>query len=81
MVSMPFGRGSERPRGITAVYYAFLHTARRYSSCAFCPIAIDAPNQQRQDDMQRVLRFIIDKRPADFTSDRRNRGSVWLDRG
>ena len=57
--------GSEGPRGIIAFYYAFLHTARRYSSCAFCPIVIDAPNQQGQDDMQRVMRFIIDKRPAD----------------
>ena len=65
MVSMPFGRGSEGPRGIIAFYYAFLHTARRYSSCAFCPIVIDAPNQQGQDDMQRIMRFIIDKRPAD----------------
>ena len=26
---------------------------------------IDAPNQQGQDDMQRVMRFIIDKRPPD----------------
>jgi hypothetical protein len=57
--------GSEGPRGIIAFYYAFLHTARRYSSCAVCPIVIDAPNQQGQDDMQRVMRFIIDKRPAD----------------
>ena len=65
MTSMPFGRGSEGPRGIIAYYYAFLHTARRYSSSAFCPIVIDAPNQQGQDDMERVMRFIIDKRPAD----------------
>jgi hypothetical protein len=65
MVSMPFGRGSEGPRGIIAYYYAFLHTARRYSSSAFCPIVIDAPNQQGQDDMERVMRFIIDKRPPD----------------
>jgi hypothetical protein len=65
MISMPFGRGSEGPRGIIAYYYAFLHTARKYSSSAFCPIVIDAPNQQGQDDMQRVMRFIIDKRPAD----------------
>jgi hypothetical protein len=64
-VTMPFGRGSEGPRGIIAYYYAFLHTARRYSSSAFCPIVIDAPNQQGQDDMERVMRFIIDKRPAD----------------
>jgi hypothetical protein len=65
MTSMPFGRGSEGPRGIIAYYYAFLHTARKYSSSAFCPIVIDAPNQQGQDDMQRVMRFIIDKRPPD----------------
>jgi c-di-AMP phosphodiesterase-like protein len=26
---------------------------------------IDAPNQQGQDDMRRVMHFIIDKRPAD----------------
>lgn len=63
MTSMPFGRGSEGPRGIIAYYYAFLHTARRYSSSSFCPIVIDAPNQQGQDDMQRVMSFIIDKRP------------------
>lgn len=63
MTSMPFGRGSEGPRGIIAYYYAFLHTARKFSSASFSPIVIDAPNQQGQDDMQRVMRFIIDKRP------------------
>lgn len=63
MTSMPFGRGSEGPRGIIAYYYAFLHTARKYSSALFAPIVIDAPNQQGQDDMQRVMRFIIDQRP------------------
>jgi hypothetical protein len=65
MTSMPFGRGSEGPRGIIAYYYAFLHTVRKYSSAAFAPIVIDAPNQQGQDDMKRVMRFIIDKRPSD----------------
>jgi hypothetical protein len=48
-----------------AYYYAFLHTARKYSSSAFCPIVIDAPNQQGQDDMEKIMRFIIDKRPPD----------------
>ena len=65
MTSMPFGRGSEGPRGIIAYYYAFLHTVRKYSSSSFSPIVIDAPNQQGQDDMQRVMRFIVDKRPSD----------------
>ena len=64
MTTMPFGRGSEGPRALIAYYYAFLHTARQYSSSSFCPIVIDAPNQQGQDDMQRVMRFIVDKRPA-----------------
>lgn len=65
MTSMPFGRGSEGPRGIIAYYYAFLHTARKYSSACFAPIVIDAPNQQGQDDMQRVMSFIVDRRPPD----------------
>jgi hypothetical protein len=65
MTSMPFGRGSEGPRGIIAYYYAFIHTARQYSSSSFCPIVIDAPNQQGQGDMQKVMRFIVDQRPAD----------------
>ena len=43
MTTMPFGRGSEGPRGLIAYYYAFLHTARRYSSSSFCPIVIDRP--------------------------------------
>lgn len=63
MTTMPFGRGSEGPRGIIAYYYAFLHTARHFSSSSFCPIVIDAPNQQGQDDMQKVMSFIVDKRP------------------
>jgi hypothetical protein len=65
ITSSTFGRGSEGPRGIVAYYYAFLHTARKYSSSAFCPIVIDAPNQQGQDDMEKIMRFIIDKRPPD----------------
>ncbi len=48
-------------------YYAFLQTARQYSSSAFCPIVIDAPNQQGQDtiNMPRMMRFILDEKPAD----------------
>lgn len=65
MIQAAFDLRLEGPRGIIAYYYAFLHTARKYSSSAFCPIVIDAPNQQGQDDTERVMRFIIDKRPAD----------------
>jgi hypothetical protein len=63
ITSSAWGRGSEGPRGMIAYYYAFLHTARKYSSSAFCPIVIDAPNQQGQDDMEKIMRFIVDKRP------------------
>ena len=43
ITSISLGRGSEGPRGLITYFYAFLHTARRYSSSAFCPIVIDAP--------------------------------------
>lgn len=65
MTSMPFARGSAGPRGIIAYYYAFLHTAREYSSSAFGPIVIDEPNQQGQGDMPTVIRFIFDQKPHD----------------
>jgi len=42
------GRGSEGPRALAAYYFAFLHTAARYGSSTFCPIVVDAPNQQGQ---------------------------------
>jgi hypothetical protein len=65
--SVSVRRGSEGPRGLMAYYYAFLQTARKYSSSAFCPIVIDAPNQQGQDDlnMPRIMKFILEDRPAD----------------
>jgi len=59
------GRGSERPRALLALYYATLHIARQYGSPSFCPIVLDAPNQQGQDDknMPSVMRFIVQSRP------------------
>lgn len=59
------GRGSEKPRGLLAYFYAFLHVARQFGSSSFCPIVIDAPNQQGQDDlhMPSVINFIISSRP------------------
>jgi hypothetical protein len=65
--SVSLRRGSEGPRGLMIYYYAFLQTARQYSSSAFCPIVIDAPNQQGQDtiNMPRMMRFILDEKPAD----------------
>ena len=60
------GRGSEGPRALMAYYYAFLQTALRHSTSAFCPIVIDAPNQQGQDatNMPRMMQFIISEQPV-----------------
>jgi regulator of replication initiation timing len=58
--------GSERPRALLAYFYAVLHTMREYSSSVFCPVVIDSPNQQAQDDInhESVLRFLFERRPA-----------------
>ncbi|QAU44341.1 hypothetical protein [Bradyrhizobium guangzhouense] len=58
-------RGSEGPRGLTAYFYAFLHTAKEFGSSTFCPIVIDAPNQQGQDGqhLPAIISFLVKKRP------------------
>ena len=67
IASPPRARGSEGPRGLAAYYYAFLHTAREYGSATFCPIVIDAPNQQGQDreHLPAVIQFLVRDRPKD----------------
>jgi hypothetical protein len=59
------GRGSEGPRALAAYYYAFLQTAHEYGSSTFCPIVIDAPNQQGQDagHLQTIMEFLLTKAP------------------
>ena len=59
------GRGSEGPRALLAYYFAFLRIARNYSSSVFCPIVIDAPNQQGQDKvhMPAMMRLMVDEAP------------------
>jgi uncharacterized coiled-coil DUF342 family protein len=61
------GRGSEGPRALLAYYFAFLRIAQSYSSSVFCPIVIDAPNQQGQDKthMPAMMRLMIDEAPKD----------------
>lgn len=58
-------RGSEGPRGLTAYFYAFLHTTKEFGSSTFCPIVIDAPNQQGQDGqhLPAIISFLVKKRP------------------
>jgi len=67
IASPPRARGSEGPRGLAAYYYAFLHTAREYGSATFCPIVVDAPNQQGQDreHLPAMIQFLVKDRPKD----------------
>ncbi len=60
-----FGRGSEGPRGLAAYYYAFLTTTHAYGSSTFCPIVVDAPNQQGQDKghLEQIMKFLLTKAP------------------
>ena len=55
--------GSELPRALLAYYLAVLHTAKSYSSAAFCPIVIDSPRQQDQDakNWRRILALVDGK--------------------
>jgi prefoldin subunit 5 len=59
-------RGSEGPRGLAAYDYAFLHTAREFGSSVFCPLVIDAPNQQGQDaqHLPAIISFLVERRPS-----------------
>jgi len=59
------GRGSEGPRALAAYYYAFLSTADKFGSSVFCPIVVDAPNQQGQDarHLESILRFLFSNPP------------------
>lgn len=60
------GRGSEGPRALAAYYYAFLHTAEQYGSAVFCPVVIDAPNQQGQDvvHLRTIMSFLLSGAPS-----------------
>ena len=57
--------GSTQPRALMAYYYSILHLASEYGTSAFCPIVIDAPNQQGQDkeNLPLMLKFIVDNQP------------------
>lgn len=64
---LDIGRGSEGPRAQAAYYYAFLQTVREHGSAVFCPIVIDAPNQQGQDrgHLQQIMQFLLTASPDD----------------
>lgn len=58
--------GSDQPRAVLAYQFSVLDAIAIKSDATFCPIIIDAPNQQEQDpeNLQRILQFISKSCPA-----------------
>ncbi|CAG1064753.1 hypothetical protein BAC1_00318 [uncultured bacterium] len=58
--------GSDLPRALLGYFFSILHVIKANDSALFCPIVIDAPNQQEQDqiNIKKMLEFIRDRRPA-----------------
>ena len=58
--------GSDQPRAVLAYTFAALSSLERTGNATFCPITVDAPNQQEQDreNLERILRFTVSYRPA-----------------
>lgn len=58
--------GSDRPRAILAYVYAILHLIWKAEDAVRCPIVLDSPKQQDQDDTNHLnlLHFIRDERPV-----------------
>jgi hypothetical protein len=59
--------GSGSPRANLAYYFSLLHVMNEYSTSTFCPIIIDSPNQQDQDNQHlgQIYDFILDNQPKD----------------
>jgi hypothetical protein len=53
------------PRTLLAYYFAIWELAATYSPSTVCPIVIDSPNQQAQDDhsLKIMLEFIAKRQP------------------
>jgi protein-arginine kinase activator protein McsA len=64
--SPKLARGSAGTRELLAYYLAVLFSAREHSGSTFCPIVIDAPNQQGQDShhLALIYRFLSENRPG-----------------
>ncbi len=67
ITSPKLARGSAGSRELLAYYLAVLFSAREHSSSVFCPIVIDAPNQQGQDShhLGLIYHFLANTRPKD----------------
>jgi hypothetical protein len=57
--------GSSLPRALLGYYFTFLNVMVARSPATFCPIVLDSPNQQAQDDesLSIMLNFIRDQQP------------------
>jgi hypothetical protein len=60
--------GSDLPRALLAYYYAFVHTMRATSVSALCPLIVDTPVQQDQDqeNAAKMIKFALDQVPQDM---------------
>ena len=58
--------GSDQPRAVLAYVYAFVTTMVEFSSSPMCPLVLDTPNQQDQDEKnaRAIIEFIFKRRPA-----------------
>lgn len=59
--------GSDQPRAILAFFLSVVRTIQEHSTSTMCPLVIDSPNQQDQDDASysKIRTVIRDKRPKD----------------
>lgn len=57
--------GSDMPRALLACIFSVFDAIVKNGNATFCPIVIDAPNQQEQDseNLEKILTFIRDSRP------------------
>ncbi len=55
--------GSDLPRSLLAQYYAFLHTMLKFNPRTTCPLVLDSPLQQEQDqaNINAIFKFIYSK--------------------
>ncbi len=58
--------GSDLPRAHLAYYYAILHTINEFSTSCMCPIVVDTPIQQDQDEenAKKMIDFAFSQKPA-----------------
>ncbi|WP_240481793.1 hypothetical protein [Novosphingobium fuchskuhlense] len=60
--------GSYGPRAILAYHFALLHTIREFTTSCLCPIILDTPLQQDQDETNAaaIIAFALKNRPRDM---------------